>query len=60
MILLTVAGNLLTAPLWSQTPVITSFTAAPAVTNPGVVTGLFWSVANAGTVTIDQGIGAVT
>src|SRR5205814_2017513 len=41
-------------------PVIASFTAAPAGINVGQTTTLSWSVTGATTLTIDGGVGAVT
>ena len=41
-------------------PVINSFTASPSTVNPGIVTNLSWSVANATSVSLDQGVGDVT
>ena len=57
----TLGCGFLAGPSWSQPlPVINSFTASPTVTNPGVVTKLSWSVANATSVSIDQGVGDVS
>src|ERR1022692_4190371 len=41
-------------------PIINSFAASPLIVNPGIVTNLSWSVANATSVSIDQGVGDVT
>lgn len=46
-------------PSAQATPVITRFDVTPASLAPGGSATLQWEVANAGTVTIDQGIGAV-
>jgi hypothetical protein len=55
------ACDFLSSPLRSQSlPVITSFAASAPVTNPGTVTNLSWSVANATSISIDQGVGDVT
>jgi hypothetical protein len=40
--------------------VIQSFAASPTVTNPGTVTNLSWSVSNATSISMDQGVGDVT
>ena len=40
-------------------PVVDSFTVSPSLIDPGQTAELSWSVSNAATVSIDQGIGAV-
>ena len=61
LFLLVLACDFLSSPLRSQPlPVINSFAASSSVTNPGMVTNLSWSVANATSISIDQGVGDVT
>src|ERR1035438_2280756 len=55
---LAVAPALLCPPVCAQS--ITSLTASPATINPGFVTKLSWSVANATDIVIDQSVGDVT
>ena len=44
----------------TQTPTITSFTAKPATIQPGQSSTLSWNVANATSISIDNGIGTVS
>jgi hypothetical protein len=61
LLLLACVSGFLPNPLAAQpVPVISSFAASPAVTNPGTVTNLSWSVSNATSISIDQGVEDVT
>src|SRR5579871_5989459 len=60
-LVLALASVFLANPLCAQPlPVINSFSASQAATNPGLVTKLSWSVSNATSVSMDQGVGDVT